>query len=322
LGFELGRWADYKQRVSEPLVHVPSIDASTRYCAVLGFPVRHSASPAMQNAGILELGLNWRYLALEVRSEELRVALAGARAMQFIGLNLTVPHKTLAMDMMDALDESAKTWRAVNTVRIEGRDRLRNWLPVSEFTDEPPDKIRLQGFNTDADALAKSLQEDLGIQLRGARVVLLGIGGVGGVAALKLASEQVGELFLVNRTVSKAASVAAEIRRRHPEIKVQLGYPRGEVDLAINATSLGLSPNDPLPVDAKLFSLRQARNVYDTIYRPAETPLLQAARAGGSRTANGLGMLLHQGARALEIWSGKRAPIDVMRRALEKNIYG
>jgi shikimate dehydrogenase len=129
-------------------------------------------------------------------------------------------------------------------------------------------------------------------------------------------------LFLVNRTLARAGSLAAEIRRRHPSVKIQLDYPRGEVDLAINATSLGLAANDPLPVDGKRFSLRQARAVYDMIYRPAETPLLAAAKAAGCRTANGLGMLLYQGAKALEIWSGKPAPVEIMRQALEKNVYG
>jgi shikimate dehydrogenase len=276
----------------------------------------------MQNAAIAALGLNWCYLAFEVRPEELRAALAGARAMQFVGLNLTVPHKSLAMDMVDALDESARTWRAVNTLRVEGRDRNRAWLPIHQFTDEPPDKVRLQGFNTDADAIVRSLREDAGLELRGKRVLLLGAGGAGGVAALKVASEDVAELFLVNRTPSKAASIAAEIRRRHPNVRIQLGYPRGEVDLAMNATSLGLAPNDPLPLDEQQFSLRQARTVYDMIYRPAETPLLRAAKAAGCRTANGLGMLLYQGAKALEIWTGRPAPVEVMRQALKKNIYG
>ena len=142
------------------------------------------------------------------------------------------------------------------------------------------------------------------------------------MAALKLAAENVAELFLINRTQAKAGSLAAEIRRRHPNVKIQLDYPRGEVDLAINATSLGLASGDPLPVDGKRFSLRQARAVYDMIYRPAETPLLAAAKSAGCRTANGLGMLLYQGAKALEIWSGKPAPVEIMRQALEKNIYG
>jgi shikimate dehydrogenase len=276
----------------------------------------------MQNAGIAELGLNWRYLAFDVRPEELRTALQGAKAMQFVGLNLTIPHKLLAVEMVDAYDESVKMWGAVNTIRFEGRDKNGIWLPMQQFEETPPEKVRLHGFNTDADAITRSLREDLGIELAGARVLLLGAGGAGRVAALKLAAENVSELFLVNRTPAKAGSVAAEIRRRHLNVKVQLGYPRGEVDLAINATSLGLAPEDPLPFDGKQFSLRQAHAVYDMIYRPSETPFLATAKAAGSRVANGLGMLLYQGAKALEIWSGQSAPIETMRATLKKNIYG
>lgn len=289
---------------------------------MLGHPIRHSASPAMQNAGIAELGLNWRYLAFDVKPEELRAALVGAKTMQFVGLNLTVPHKLLALDLVDALDESAKNWGAVNTVRFEGRDKSGKWLPLHQFSDALPEKVRSHGFNTDADAIVRSVRESLEMELQGKRVLILGAGGAGRVAALKLAAEGVGELFLVNRTESKAASVAAEIRRRHLDVRVQLGYPRGEIDLAINATSLGLAPGDALPWDGKLFSLRQAIAVYDMIYRPAETAFLATAKAGGSRTANGLAMLLYQGAAALELWTGQPAPLEVMRKALEVNIYG
>jgi shikimate dehydrogenase len=318
--FELPLRADYNERVSVQFSE--PINARTRFCAVYGHPIKHSASPAMQNAGLATLGLDWRYLAFDVRPEELRTALLGARTMQFVGLNLTVPHKLLAFDMMDALDESAKNWGAVNTIRFEGRDKSGNWLPLYQFDDAPPDKVRSHGFNTDAEAIVRSLREDLKAELSGARVLVLGAGGAGRVAALKIASEGVKELFLVNRTPSKASSVAAEIRRRHLDVKVHLEYPRGEVDLAINATSLGLAESDPLPVDGKQFSLRQAHAVYDMIYRPAETPLLRAAKSGGSRVANGLGMLLYQGAKALEIWSGQAAPIEIMRRALEDEVYG
>lgn len=276
----------------------------------------------MQNAGLAALGLNWRYLACEVRPEELRAGIIGAKTMQFVGLNLTVPHKLLALDLVDALDESAKQWHAVNTIRFEGREKGGAWLPLQEFTDAPPEKIRTQGFNTDADAIARAVREDLEVELNGARVLLLGVGGAGQVAALKLAAEGVSELFLINRTHSKAAAVAAEIRRRHPRVRVHLEYPRGEVDLAVNATSLGLAANDPLPLDGKQFSLRQARAVYEMIYRPAETPLLNAAKAAGCRVANGLSMLLYQGAKALEIWTGQTAPVRVMRAALEQNVYG
>lgn len=297
------------------------IDARTRYCAVYGHPVRHSASPAMQNAGMAALGLNWRYLAFEVHPDDLATAIAGAKAMNFIGLNLTVPHKVLAVGLVDALDESARTWGAVNTIRFEARNERGEWRPLGEFADVPRE-IRSHGFNTDADAITRALREDLGLAVAGAKVLLLGAGGAGRTAALKLAAERAGELFLVNRTRSKAEAVAKEIHEHYPEVKVTLDYPAGRADLVLNATSLGLKPEEPSPLDERRFSLRQAGAVYDMIYRPAETVLLRAAKAAGCRAANGLGMLLYQGAKALELWSGQAAPTDIMRRALEKNVYG
>lgn len=297
------------------------IDASTRYCAVYGFPVRHSASPAMQNAGLAALGLNWRYLAFEVNPEELGAAIAGAKAMNFVGLNLTVPHKLLATGLVDELDASARTWGAVNTIRFEGKSPDGAWHPLGGFSAAPPE-IRAHGFNTDADALTRAIDEDLGVKVSGASVLLLGAGGAGRTAALKLAEEHVSELFLVNRTQAKAEAIAKEIRERFGGVKVSTDYPGVGPDLVVNATSLGLKTGDPLPFDGHRFSLRKVGAVYDMIYRPAETPLLQAARAAGCRSANGLGMLLYQGAKALEIWSGRPAPVAVMRTALEANVYG
>ncbi len=312
--------AAYKLRVSQS--DSAPINAATRLCAVLGSPIRHSASPAMHNAAFAALGLNWRYLAFEVDPKNLRAAIEGARAMNFAGLNLTVPHKLLAVDMVDELDISAKVWGAVNTIRFEGRTIKSDWLPLREFGHEPLVEIRSQGFNTDAAGLASSLREDLKIDLRGKKVLLLGIGGAGRTAALKLASENVSELFLVNRTFSKILEIQEEIKKEFPSVYVGQGYPKTEVDLVINATSLGLKPQDTSPLDEKQFSLKQARAVYDMIYQPAETKLLAAAKAAGCRTANGIGMLVHQGAKAFEIWTGKTAPVDVMRQAVETSVYG
>jgi shikimate dehydrogenase len=275
----------------------------------------------MQNAGIEKLGLDWRYLAFDVAPENLRAAIEGAKAMKFVGLNLTVPHKLLALDIVDVLDASARTWGAVNTVLFEARDTDGSWKPLRDFTDVP-NEIRSHGFNTDADAIARSIREDLKLDLRGSRVVLLGAGGAGRAAALKLAQEGVAELHLVNRTASKAEELAHEIRQRTPDVEVHVGYPKGAVELLLNATSLGLKSGDALPLDEKAFPLRNVDAVYDMIYRPAETPLLRRAREEGCRAANGLGMLLYQGARALEIWSGQTAPVEVMRSALEENVYG
>ena len=256
----------------------------------------------MHNAAFAALGLDWRYLAFEVDPKKLRAVIAGAKAMNFAGINLTVPHKLLAVEMVDELDASANKWGAVNTIKFDKKGAI--------------------GFNTDADAITQSLREDLKLELRGAKVLLLGAGGAGSTAALKLASENVAELFLVNRTEEKADAIAGDIIEHFPAVKVSVGYPKTDVDLILNATSLGLKADDASPLDENQFSVKRARAVYDMIYRPAETKLLAAARVAGCKTANGLGMLLHQGARAFEIWTGKPAPLDVMRRALEENVYG
>jgi len=131
--------------------------------------VRHSASPAMQNAGIRALGLNWRYLAFEVPPEELAVVLAGAKAMRFIGLNLTVPHKLLAFQLVDVVDESARVWGAVNTIRFEGRLPGEKWRPLAEIPELTPQEVRSRGFNTDAAAIAQAVREDLDLELAGLR---------------------------------------------------------------------------------------------------------------------------------------------------------
>ena len=277
----------------------------------------------MQNAGIRALGLNWRYLAFEVHPDSLRSAISGALAMKFVGLNLTIPHKLLAVEMVDELDETARTWGAVNTIRFEGAGPDGTWKPLPDFPPGAPiEHYRSRGYNTDADAITRSLREDLQCDLAGAKVMVLGAGGAGRVAALKLASESVRTLHVVNRTREKAAELAAEVRRKFPGVQAFEGLSPEPVDLIVNATSLGLKPSDPLPIDPQSFDLANAAAVYDMIYRPAETPLLASARAAGCRTANGLGMLLYQGAKALEIWAGQTAPVEEMRQALKNHIYG
>jgi shikimate dehydrogenase len=168
----------------------------------------------------------------------------------------------------------------------------------------------------------RALGEDLAIEPRAARILLLGAGGAARAAALRLADEGVGELWLVNRTVEKAEELAAEIAERSLTTDVRVGYPPGDVEVLLNATSLGMQEGDSLPLDLDHFSLNRADGVYDMVYRPAETRLLGMAREAGCRTANGLGMLLYQGAAALELWTGRPAPVEVMRRALKAEVYG
>ena len=203
----------------------------------------------MHNAAFAALGLNWRYVACRVDPRSLRTAIAGAQTMGFAGLNLTVPHKVLALDMVDALDTSAKVWGAVNTIRFEGRSAQNDWLPLREFTFEPPVEVRSVGFNTDADGLINALREDLQLEVGGKRVLLLGAGGAGRSAALKLVAEGASVLYLVNRTFSKILELQAEIRQNFPKACVALNYPADrttKLDLVLNATSLGLKPEDGL----------------------------------------------------------------------------
>lgn len=299
----------------------PAPSARTRLLAVFGAPVRHSASPAMHNAALQELGLDWTYVACPVAPADLAAALEGARRMGFAGVNLTVPHKQLALPMMDALDASAEAYGAVNTVVFEAEDAEGLWRPVGQIR-EPEGPVRARGFNTDAAALVRAVGEDLAIELRAARVLLLGAGGAARAAALRLADEGIEALWLVNRTGERAKALAGEIEARSPVTEVRVGYPEGDVELILNATSLGLRAEDPAPLDPAAYSLGRADAVYDMVYRPAETPLLRAARAAGCRVANGLGMLLYQGAAALELWTGRPAPLATMRRALESEVYG
>jgi len=279
----------------------------------------------MHNAAISVLGLNWAYVALEVDPAQLGQAIAGAKATRFIGLNLTVPHKLIAMDCVDLLAESAREWGAVNTIVFEGRNSQGEWSPLRLWEGQSPLEIRSVGHNTDVDGISRSLTEDVGMELKGATVLLLGAGGAGRSAALKMASEGVETLFLINRTAEKADIVASEIRRRFPAVRIHVGYPDAAnqpLDLVLNATSLGLKQTDPLPLDLERVRLEYVKRVYDMIYRPAETPLLSLAKSSGCMAANGLGMLLHQGAGALELWTGVTAPVEVMKEALMKNIYG
>jgi len=311
----------YNQRVSG--ASFESINASTRFCAVLGHPVRHSASPAMQNAALGALHLPWRYLAAEVRPGDLRAAIAGAGAMQFIGLNLTIPHKTPALEMVDAVHEQARLLGAVNTIVFETPGPKGGWIRLGRAADDRITGVRSHGYNTDAEGLARSLKEDFRWpDLRGAVVLVLGAGGAARAAALQLAAEGAASLFLVNRTGARAEQLAAEVTARFPAVKINLRLPPDSADLVINATSLGLKASDPSPLDQDWLKSRRPLRVYDMIYRPAETAFLRAAARAGCQTANGAGMLLYQGAAALELWSGLPAPVDIMRAALLKSIYG
>ena len=264
----------------------------------------------MHNAALAELARadarfkGWHYSAFDVEPEGLPAALDLMRARGFLGVNLTVPHKVLAVSLVSGVDRDASDAGAVNTL-------LR-------------DNSGWRGFNTDGYGLVMGLREDLGVELRGTPVLLLGAGGAARGAAAQCLRSGCSGLWVLNRTRSTLDALLAQIAPIAEGVPVRglqgksfgNGVPAGAV--VIKATSVGLRPGEPGPVDLSDFP--GVRAVYDMIYNPDMTPLLEQARGLGIRSANGLGMLVHQGAKALEIWTGVAAArlAPVMRAAAAK----
>ena len=278
-----------------------NIDGSTQIVGVFGSPITHTASPAMHNAAFAALKMNWAYLAFQVEPQHLRQALLGVRDMNFRGVNLTVPHKILALDVVDEVDAAARKLGAVNTIVVEAG--------------------KLRGFNTDGYGFSKAIKEDFDMTLKGKRILILGAGGAGRAIAVQCVIEGAAKVIVANRTQSKAQSVVADAGVEAVELTSrELARALTQVDLLVNATSVGLKPGETLPLPPDALTPHLA--VYDTIYRPAETQLVQQANAAGAKVANGLSMLLHQGAKSFELWTKHKAPLVVMRRALRAVVYG
>ncbi|GAB5561578.1 MAG: shikimate dehydrogenase [Synoicihabitans sp.] len=274
--------------------------------AVLGHPIKHSISPAMHNSALAEMASanarfkNWRYFRFDVPPEQLPEALEKLYAAGFMGLNLTVPHKVLAFDRVAAVDVAAQPIGAVNTL----------WRKPDGW----------HGFNTDGYGLATAVQETLGINISDTPIILLGAGGAARGGAVECLQRGCASLHIANRTTANREALLNHLKPVAGEISLR-GFAPAEVPddlpsnaLVINATSAGLKPEDPLPID--LARLPSPRGVYDMIYNPAETKLLAVAKSQGIPCANGLSMLVHQGVRALEIWSEAEVPVDAMRRAV------
>ena len=273
--------------------------------AVLGDPIAHSASPPMQNAALAARGIAARYIRVHVPPADLPEALALLAPTGFLGANLTLPHKTAALPLLDSLDPHAAALGAVNTVRVEPEGTLH-------------------GFNTDGPGFSRAVEAEFKKPLRSFRVLILGAGGGAGRAlATQCAIEDCPRLTLVNRTHEKILLLANELRQRTGtkvdtvlwELPALQEVLRG-TDLIVNTSSLGLRLDDPSPLPAE--SIPPRALVFDTVYRRdgAPTPLIAAARSVGASTVTGHSLLLHQGALAFEHWFNQSAPLEVMRAAL------
>jgi shikimate dehydrogenase len=281
--------------------------------AVLGFPIGHSISPSIHNAALSEMAkadprfAKWNYRRLEVEADRLSEVLPILLNAGFRGLNLTIPHKVKAMELVIDLSAEAKSIGAVNTL-LACDDGWR-------------------GFNTDGYGLEQALREDLEVDLEGAKVIVLGAGGAARAATIQCLLQGCRKLWIGNRSSRRLRELLAAL----PELSEKVASVNAfafvdassvfadQSDLVvINATSLGLRPEDPAPID--LSALPKETKVYDMIYNPAETTLLRQARYLGLRAANGLSMLVHQAARSLAIWSGSDVPVDSMFEAARKKL--
>ncbi len=275
--------------------------------AVVGHPVAHSLSPVIHNAALAEFARteprfhDWRYFKFDIAPGDLAAALAGFHRRNFRGLNLTVPHKSLAVEHLSGSDAFVRAAGAANT------------LSFSEAGWE--------GANTDGYGLSAALQQELGVGLAGANLILLGAGGAARGAAVECLRARCAALWIGNRTAASLAALLTELQPLAGATDLQgfdlanppAGLPADPI--VINATSLGLAAADPAPLDLRKIP-RPAR-IFDMIYRPAQTALLRQAADLGLPHANGLSMLVHQGARSLEIWTGATAPVKVMQTAAQ-----
>ena len=274
--------------------------------AVLGHPIGHTLSPVMHNASISALGLagEYEYGKLDVSPENLMERLSELPAEDYVGVNLTIPLKEVAFRNLEKLDKSARILGAVNTV---------------EFTADGP-----VGHNTDGYGCLKAMEEAFGKETEGDSVFVLGCGGAGRAVALMVALNGAEAITLADVDAQRVANLAVEISERAPDVEVIQLVGGGssscrEADLVIQASPVGMEKADPSLLPPEAF--RAGQRVFDLIYMYPETKLLSVAKSQGAQVANGLGMLLHQGAQAFKIWTGIQPDTVAMRDALEQAVY-
>jgi shikimate dehydrogenase len=276
-----------------------TISGKTRVCGVIGDPIEHSLSPTIQNAAFNHLELDFVFLAFRVKAADLENAMRGMHGLGIHGLNVTMPHKSAVIGCLDEVDFTVRFLGSANT--ILNRDG------------------KLSGFSTDGVGALKALLEN-GVDLSGKKVLLLGAGGAAKAIAFVLVPE-VGELAILNRSTEKAEELAETLGHMFNRKVVggalspdAIKATLRDSDVLVNATSAGMKPNLNQSIVAPQW-LRSDLTVMDIVYDPVETRLAKDAKAAGAKIVSGVEMLIYQGAASFEIWTGKPAPIEVMRKA-------
>jgi shikimate dehydrogenase len=278
-----------------------SLSGSSGVFGIIGHPVRHSLSPAMQNAALQACGIDGVFVPFDVQPERLGEAITGLRALGVRGVNVTIPHKTCVVPYLDRLDESAEAAGAVNAISNE--------------------EGRLVGYNTDGDGLVRSLDEEFAFTPENSTVVIIGAGGAarGAVAAICRAGAR--RITIANRSRDRAKALVTAMEARYPDTVLAVaGYGEQappifqDADLVVNSTSLGMHGEVIAGLDLESFNCNAV--VYDMVYAPPVSPLLREAGRLGLRHANGLGMLAAQGELAFRIWTGMLPPPGLMKRVL------
>lgn len=308
-----------------------TITGESRLLGLLGWPVAHSLSPAMHNAAAEALGMDVVYLPLPVAPGTLEDALRGLKALGFLGVNVTVPHKQAVMPFLETVDPAARATGAVNTIRISRSDERRPTTRHTPVSGSQPPIPNLHGYNTDWSGFLADLRQK-GIAVEGRPCLVLGAGGSARAVAYALAKRG-GHVTVFARRAAQAEGLVADLEG-HVQQAAAPASPVaplraaswaalrqfGEVDapFVVNTTPLGMQPQEgasPWPDDLPFAA---GSVVYDLVYNPQETRLMRQARSAGCRAANGLGMLLQQGALAFEIWTGVKPPLEVMAAALRE----
>ena len=277
----------------------------TLRAGIFGYPLGHSISPAFQQAAFDHLGIDAIYEAWETPPEKLGHAVASLRSGDFMGANVTVPHKQAVQQHLDTIEPLAASIGAVNTI-------VR-------------DDSQLVGHNTDAYGFSQSLKREAKFEPTRKRVVLIGSGGAARAAAYGLAQEGIASLVIANRTLGNAVMLAEEMSNQMTDVRASslesesLESHCVAADLIVNTTSIGMLHG---PAEGRSPILEEfipgGCLVYDIVYNPEVTPLLKAARRAGAQTLGGLPMLVYQGAAAFELWTGQPAPIEIMFTAAQK----